>query len=708
MLRMDKTHCGTPAKAEPAVATRTGKNQHLSLLTAIAAALTLPISTLADEPFRLSLSPVGARNMLDVTLEELATMKVTSVSRGPESLATAPAAISVLTDEDIRRAGVRNIPDALRLVPGLAVAQQDAHTFAVSSRGFNNAFANKMLVLIDGRSVYSPLFSGTLWETQDTVLEDIDRIEVIRGPGATLWGANAVNGVISVNTKSAKDTLGLLATGGGGSEETAFGTIRYGVKLGNDAWLRVFGKYDKRDDSMGLGGGGALDDSETRRGGFRLDWEPTSKDKLTFQGDIYDGKLGQTFLVPRPSPPPQLPPGIPIQFIPPQFLAAFQVPVTETLTEDVRISGGNLMGRWAHDFSAESSAELRAYYDRSDYSTPVFAEERDTVNIDFQHRYAFTLGLKQEVTWGLGYRWTEGRATSDSLFVTFMPRERADELFSGFIQDKITLTDDLQVILGTKIEHNDYTGWEWQPAARLLWTPHSEHTLWASAARAVRTPSRVESDGIINLPGFVPGIGTIFGTNEFASEKLMAYELGYRWRPSKQLNFDVSLFYNQYDSLRSGIFDPATLRVNLRNEFGADTYGGEFAGQWQASDWLRISGGYSFFQESNEPNVANLPAASWDGSSPQHQFFVRSMLDLPGGVTFDTTLRYADSLTSIDVPAYFTADARLAWSPSEHVEFAIVGRNLLDGGHKEFHPSELATQRTEVPRSVFGQITIRF
>jgi iron complex outermembrane recepter protein len=705
---MENNHGGTPAKANQSTKNNAIHSRMKSLTAAIAAALALPVCSSAEEPVRLSLAPVAAMNMLDLTLEELATMKVTSVSRGPESLATAPAAISVVTDEDIRRAGVRNIPDALRLVPGLAVAQQDAHTFAVSSRGFNNAFANKMLVLMDGRSVYSPLFSGTLWEMQDTVLEDIDRIEVIRGPGATLWGANAVNGVISVNTKHAKETLGVLATGGGGTEEQAFGSIRYGVKLGEDVWLRVFGKYDKRDDSMGIGGGNALDDSETMRGGFRLDWEPTSTDKLTLQGDIFNGTAGQTFLVPRPSPPPQLPPGIPLQFIPPQFLAALQVPVTATIKDDIRFSGGNVMGRWAHDFSAESSAELRAYYDRADYSTPVFSEERDTVNIDLQHRYAFTLGLKQEVTWGLGYRWTEGRATSDSLFVTFQPRNRTDQLFSGFIQDKISLSSELQLILGTKVEHNDYTGWEWQPSARLLWTPATEHTLWASAARAVRTPSRVESDGIINLPGFVPGVATVHGTTDFQSEKLMAYELGYRWRPNKRLNFDVSLFYNQYDSLRSGIFDPATLRVDLKNEFVADTYGGEFSMQWQAADWLRIQGGYSFFQESNESNVPNVPAASWDGASPQNQAFLRSMFDLPGNVTFDATLRYVDSLTSNEVPAYFTADARLAWSPSERVEFAIVGRNLLDSGHKEFSPSELATQRTEVPRSVFGQVTIRF
>ena len=679
-----------------------------ALLAAIATALFVPVSAQAAEPYKLQLAPVAERSLLDVDLEDIASIKVTSVSRGPESLFTSAAAISVITDEDMRRAGVLSFPDALRLVPGLSVAQQDGHTFAISARGFNHAFANKMLVLIDGRSVYSPLYSGTLWEVQDAVLEDIDRIEVIRGPGATLWGANAVNGVININSKHAKDTQGVLATGGGGTEERGFGSVRYGGKLGEDVWFRLYGKYGKRDDSMSLSGGSALDEMESVRGGFRLDWEPTSRDKITLQGDLYEGSGGQTYVVPLPSPPPVLPPGVPIQFIPPYLLPAFQVPVIGKVHRDIEFSGGNVLGRWAHEFSDTSSAEVRAYYDRTNYDTPIYAEQRTTANLDFQHRFSFMAGVKQEVTWGLGYRHTEGRATAESLYVSFLPKNRTDELLSGFIQDKLSLTSDLQLILGTKVEHNDYTGVEWQPAARLVWTPHASHTVWGSVAQAVRTPSRVESDGVINRPGQAPGVGTIRGNKGFESEELTAYELGYRWKANTRLNFDLALFYNDYSLLRAGRFDPATLRLDLINGYLGQTYGGELSFQWQAADSWRIGGGYSYLGENFEPTVTGTTPTAFAGGSPRNQFFLRSSLDLPGHVTFDTALRYVDELPFLKVPAYITLDARLAWSPSEKVEFAIIGRNLFDTGHREFQPTDIMTQSTEVPRSVFGQVTIRF
>lgn len=661
------------------------------------------------ERFSMTPPPVAARNLLELSLDELATIKVTSVSKAPELLFEAPAAISVLTADDIRRSGAHSIPDALRLVPGVNVAQQDAHTFAISARGSSDAFANKLLVLMDGRSVYSPLFSGVLWDAQDTVLEDIDRIEVIRGPGATLWGANAVNGVINVITKNAKDTLGFLGTGGAGSEEQGFGSVRYGVKVGDNAWVRIFGKYDNRDNSSALGGGDGLDDWRTQRGGFRFDWEPTKDDSVTLQGDIYDGTEGQVFTVPLPSPPPQLPPGIPISLIPPELLAALQVPVIGQVDRDTDISGGNVLGRWSHAFSEHSSAEIRAYYDRTNRDTSVFTEERDTFDVEFQHRFSFTAGIPQEVTWGLGYRRTDDR-TTNSLSISLDPPDATDELWNGFVQDKLTLAPSLHLTLGTKIEHNDYTGWEWQPSARLVWMPVPAQTLWASVSRAVRTPARFETGAIVNLPGQVPGVGTIRGNPGFRSEELLAYELGWRVQLHHAVNVDLALFYNDYAELRTARFDITTLQANLINGYEGEAYGGELSAQWQATGRWRLIGGYSYLDENLRPNT-NDPAVQRNddsGSSPHNQWFLRSMLDLPGRVTLDLTGRYVDSLPSRKVDAYFTMDARLGWSVNDQVEVAVVGRNLLDDRHQEFAPSALATQRTEVERSVFGQVTIRF
>ncbi len=653
--------------------------------------------------------PVAERNLLELSLEELATIKVTSVSKAPELLFEAPTAIAVLTEEDLRRSGAHSLPDALRLVPGVNVAQQDAHTFAISARGSSDAFANKLLVLMDGRSLYSPLFSGVLWDAQDTVMEDIDRIEVIRGPGATLWGANAVNGVINVITKNAKDTLGFLGTGGAGSEEQGFGSVRYGVKLGENAWVRIFGKYDNHDHSSAVGGGDGLDDWRTQRGGFRFDWEPTKDDAITLQGDIYSGTEGQVFAVPLPSPPPQLPPGIPISLIPPELLAALQVPVIGKVDRDTDISGGNVLGRWAHTFSEHSSAEIRAYFDRTNRDTALFTEKRDTFDVEFQHRFSFTVGVPQEVTWGLGYRRT-GDETTGSLSVRLDPFERTDELWNGFIQDKITLLPKLHLVLGTKVEHNDYTGWEWQPAARLLWMPSPTQTFWASVSRAVRTPARVEANGIINLPGQVPGVGTVRGNTDFGSEELIAYELGWRTQLHHNLNVDLALFYNEYANLRTSRFDITTLQANLVNGYEGESFGGELSAQWQATERWRLIGGYSYLDENLRSNSKDPAVQRNDdeGSSPHNQFFIRSMLDLPGRVTLDLTGRYVDSLPHRQIPAYFTMDARLGWAANDHVELSIVGRNLLDDRHPEFAASALQTQRTEVERSVFGQVSIRF
>ncbi|MFN7140717.1 MAG: TonB-dependent receptor plug domain-containing protein, partial [Limisphaerales bacterium] len=470
-------------------------------------------------------------DLTELSLTDLLNVEVTTVSRAAEPLSQAPAAITVIKGEDIRRTGATTIPDALRLAPGLQVAQVDAHTWAISARGFNDVFANKLLVMIDGRTVYSPLFSGVFWDVQDTLLEDIDRIEVIRGPGAALWGANAVNGVINIITKDARDTHGVLLSAGTGTEELGFGHVRYGAKLSENASARVYAKYFNRDNARLLDGSAANDHWEMFRGGFRLDWQPGDPNLLTFQGDAYVGTLDQTYNVPT-----------------------FTPPFTALLADDIEAHGGNILGRWTHTFSSDSEMIWQLYFDQSVRNTPVFQEERVTADLDFQHH--FILGERQRITWGGGYHRTDDEA-GNTLSVALIPEERGLNLYSAFIQDEIQIIHDkLALTLGSKFEHNDFTGFEIQPNARIAWTPLTNAVLWGAVSRAVRTPSRAEHDIIINPPGAPPGSASLFGNRNFDSEDLIAYEIGFRSQPTTRMTWEIATFYNDYDNLRS--FRPLT------------------------------------------------------------------------------------------------------------------------------------------------------
>jgi iron complex outermembrane receptor protein len=626
-----------------------------------------------------------------LSVEELLDIDVTSVSKYPEKLSAAAAAVAVLTQEDIHTSGFTSIPEALRLVPGLDVARVDSHTWAISSRGFNDIFADKLLVMIDGRTVYTPLFSGVFWEVQDTVLEDIDRIEVVRGPGATLWGANAVNGVINIITKSARDTQGLLISSGGGTEDRGFASIRYGVKLDDDAFLRVYAKYFDRDSSVLPNDTTAHDAWDMYRAGFRLDWKPTNQNSFTFQGDTYTGNQDENYLVPTTA-----------------FPFTGKIEATDT------VSGGNLLGRWSHSFSADSQLTVQAYYDRTERDSPIFAEKRDTGDIDLQHR--FSLGERQEVIWGLGFRATHDDVTN-SLNVSLRPDSRTLDLYSAFVQDEISIVPErFRLTLGSKFEHNDFTGFEIQPSARVLWTPGHSQTFWASVSRAVRTPSRAESDIVLNPAPPVPlppGLITIFGNPNMLSEELLAYEFGYRVQPIEQLRLDLTAFYNDYDHLRTlepttpGPVSPSKVANNL---FG-ESYGTEISASVQVTKRWRLQSSYSYLDVQLHRKAGShdtLTERTTEGSSPHNQFFIRSLLDLGWNIEFDSTLRYVDVLPAPKIPAYITLDLRLAWSPRKDLEFAIVGQNLLDDRHPEFAPTFIGTQQTEVERSVYGTVVWRF
>src|ERR1700731_4640181 len=375
---------------------------------------------------------VSPSTLKKLSVEQLVDIDVTSVSKYPEKFSEAAAAVAVLTSEDIERSGVTKIPDALRLVPGLDVAQVDAHTWAISSRGFNDIFADKLLVLIDGRTVYTPLFSGVFWDVQDTLLEDIDRIEVVRGPGATLWGANAVNGVINIITKSARDTQGLLLYGGGGTEEQGFTGARYGVKINDDAFVRIYAKYFSRDSSVLPDDTDAHDSWDMFRAGFRLDWDPTHQDSVTVQGDIYTGQQDEVYTVPTTT-----------------------FPFSGKISSTDNVSGGNVLGRWSERFSADSELTVQTYYDRTVRNSAIFAENRDTGDIDVQHR--FGLGERQEIIWGFGFRVTHDDVLN-SLNVALVPDSRTLKLYSAFVQDDIVIVpEQLRLTIGSKFEHNDFT-----------------------------------------------------------------------------------------------------------------------------------------------------------------------------------------------------------------------------------------------------------
>jgi iron complex outermembrane receptor protein len=640
------------------------------------------IFALAPAPYAGAAEAAG--DLTELSLEELMNIEVTTVSKKRERRSEVAAALYVITQEDIRRSGVTSIPEALRLAPGVHVARIDANKWAVSVRGFSGRFTNKLLVLIDGRSVYTPLFAGVYWDVQDTLLEDIDRIEVIRGPGGTLWGANAVNGVINIITKNARDTQGALATGGGGDEEKAFGAARYGGRLGESFYYRAWAKYFERD-------GGfsddfqAFDDWEVARLGFRSDWSPTARDALTVQGDFYDGVAGQIVTRRR-----------------------------ETFGFDAEISGGNLLARWEHSFSANSDATIQAYYDRTDRREPVLDEVRDTVDFDAQHR--FKLPWRHELVYGIEYRLSADDISGD-LAAVLDPDARDDQLLSAFVQNEIWLVPErLRLTVGSKFEHNDYSGFEYQPSGRLLWLASQRQNLWGAVSRAVRTPSRAGDEIAVTLPLDPRALGDRSDT----SEKLLAFELGYRIQPIGSAFVTLAGFYNLYDDLTSlergepfilpGPPEQVVFPILIRNKLEGRVYGGESSIDFVPFTWWRMQGTYSYLQvdldlaEGSEDPISETA----EDASPHNQASVRSYFDLPFAASFDGVFRYVDNLPARATSSYPSLDLRLAYRVTDALELSVVGQNLLAEHHREFRELIPTIGSTEVQRSVYGKIAWRF
>jgi iron complex outermembrane receptor protein len=600
-------------------------------------------------------------DLKQLSLEELMDLNVTSVSRRPERLTEAASAIQVITNEEIRRSGARTIPEALRLAPNLQVAQLNASQWIISARGFNAVFANKLLVMIDGRTVYSPLFAGVFWDVQNVLLEDVERIEVISGPGGIAWGANAVNGVINIITRNASDAQGGYVSG----SLDRFGRhqvgLRYGGQLGDDFYYRFYALSFARNHTY-------LEEADNNdawyfgQSGLSLEWRPSETDHVLVHGKFY---MGTHDNVPAAS----------------------------------KVDGQNIMARWTGNFSEKSTMVVQAYYDRTwRKDTPsTISDQVSTFDLDVDH--SLRLSNHVSMLWGLGYRFIRNDTYNATSFYGMVPKSRDMPLYSTFVQGEVSMADDhLRLIVGSKLQHNVFSDFEFQPSVRLAWIKDT-YTLWGAVSRAVRAPSRIDVDNRIPVDPLPPELPSVAGGPNFDSEKVVAYELGYRYQPVSQASLSISTFYNEYDDLYSVEPLPGTLTYQIQNGTKGTSRGVEVFGRFAVSDWWRLRAGYTYF----EKDLENKPGHFYDysdlGYDAENRVMLHSMADLPANLQFDLTFRYIDPLPKVDVPDYFTMDARLAWV-NKRWELAVVGQNLWEDRHREYV--------AWIPRTFYGIITCRF
>ncbi len=633
-----------------------------------------------------------------MTLEQLGNIEVTTVSKEPKEVWKTPAAIYVITQDDIRRSGATNIPEALRLAPGVEVARITSGEYAIGIRGFNSRLSRYVLVLIDGRTVYTPLTAGTYWETQNTFLQDVDRIEVIRGPGGAIWGPNAVNGVINIITKNASDSQGLLGDAGGGNVEQVFGDTRYGSGNGKGFTYRAY--------AMGFGwapqyhfDGDNYDDWHVGQGGFRMDWNANRRDTYRLQGDVYGQDFGE-----RVTP------------------TTYNPPANYDLSGDASLYGGNILWSWRRVQGEGRDIQLEAYYAHDTRNELNFGDIRNTVDVDFVDSFAWR---RQDVTWGFTLRASHGNEVELFSGLTFTPPQRTDQLYQGFVQDEITLMQNrLSIVAGTKVLKTNYTGVLEEPTIRLLFTPSATQTLWAAYNHALRTPADVERD--FNLSSFLeyasdglPVFARFSANPNFRSEQLNGYELGYRSLASSHLYVDIATFYNHYgdafseDLLGAPYIEtlPAPTHILYPAQFGnglvASTTGGELTPEWRPEPWWRLRGSYSFLdmhvkKGRDSKDIGSAPIVQ--GSSPEHQIFIQNGFDLPKSINAEMQVRYVSKLPGIGVPSYWTGDTTVRWAASHHIQFTVAGQNLLQPHHVEFvyDPGPAVAIR----RSFYGEITV--
>jgi iron complex outermembrane receptor protein len=639
-------------------------------------------------------------DLTEVSLEDLMNMQVTSVSKREQKISRAGAAIYVITQDDIRRSGANNVPDLLRMAPGVHVARMDSNAWAISIRGFNDLYADKVLVLIDGRSVYNPLFSGVFWDAQDVVLENIERIEVIRGPGGTVWGANAVNGIINIISKSAKATEGGLVTAGSGSKTTGEGVAQYGGTIGSRGSYRAFGKYFNVDPSVFPDRSRSANGWHGLHGGFRSDWDLSSRDTVTVQGDLQKMDEGQTITT----------------------VFSNALPSQATFTERFDAVAANLLGRWNHTLANGSETSLQIYDDYSRRVDLGVANKQNTINLDFQHHTG--IGSRQDLVWGLGARVADIDLGA-GYGIMFSRRDRTDKLFSAFVQDEVRIAGSLWLTMGSKVERNDFTGFEFEPSVGLVWSPTNRQSVWFSAARAIRQPSALDTSvrsdsAVLPAPGVPFALLTVSGNPLATAETLRDIEAGYRAQIGTRLSVDLAAFRSYYRSLRSGDLDAPyfttdpgpphlVLPVVFGNKTRANTYGGELFLNWSVTNRWRLSPGYSVLRMAifRDPSSVDVQAQTIPGSVPRHQFQIRSSLQLTRSLEWDSSLFHIGRLAYGGIPRYTRVDSRLALRLGESLEFSVSGQNLLTPRHAEF-PDELGASHTVIERSVFGKVVWRF
>ncbi|OFW80712.1 MAG: hypothetical protein A2887_05830 [Alphaproteobacteria bacterium RIFCSPLOWO2_01_FULL_40_26] len=623
--------------------------------------------------------------------------QIFSLSKKKESAFDAPSATYVLSSEDIRRSGATSIPEILRLIPGVQVSRMNGHTYAITIRGFNRQFSNKLLVMIDGRTVYTTLFSGVAWDIHDYVIEDIDRIEVVRGPGGTVWGANAVNGIINIITKNSAQTQGVYFSQIVGNQDRSITEVRYGGENFNKDSYRLYAKksvrggldqYDNKFENR--------DGNKQERAGFRYDMTSVKDNALSIYGDVFSGKAQNFF-----------------------------TSLNNPNRNDKESVGANIIANWSKKISNKSSIMLNTYLDYDKFDIPVLERSAKTLDIDFQHFYNFSKG--NDFIWGIGYRQiedniVESTTLNGSIPINYSPDKRNDQLFTAFIQDKMELTPSLYLTLGSKFEKNDFTGFEYQPNARLAYYPTRNQTIWTSASRAVRTPTRAEDD--IDLKADNTSITINRGSDTYESENLLAYELGYRIKPNPKLIIDATTFYNDYSKLRT--FEQTGSGPTAQNLGHGETYGFEINGKWQVnSDW-KLEASYEYLKSnlhisdnSTDQNATivgirdRLEMA--EDQSPQNQIKFRSFYNITPKIEFDNILYYADNLPSASgetignrgISSYFRFDTRLGYLPTRNIDLSFGIQNLLDQRHSEFKKA-LYNRRTEIGRTFYFKLVWQY
>jgi iron complex outermembrane recepter protein len=640
--------------------------------------------------------------LADAKIEDLMNMEVTSASKTGQKLSETANAIFVITQEDIRNSGATNVPDLLRMVPGIDVAQINASSWAISARGLNEEFANELLVLVDGRSVYTPLTGGVYWNVQDFVLEDIDRIEVICGPGAAIWGANAVDGVINIITKRAQDTKGALATVGGGSADRIMGEDRYGGSSGKLNY-RIFTTVREENSLVEPPGGSARDGWNLVHGGFRTDTDVSSRDKLTVQGDLYEGQQGEAAYA----------------------LLSLTSPAINRVNGHFNQSGGNILGRWEHQFSTSSDISISYYHDQLSWIGFSYGERRRTDDISIQRHFQW--GERQDIVGGAEYRYTADR-TEGNQVAYFVPANDSEPLFSLFLQDSIALAPHrLTLTGGAKLEHNAFSGFDWEPDIRIAWTPDERHTIWAAISKADRVPARVDTDLRSDVDAFLEpsGIAAVvrnYGNPNVRPELLTAYEAGLRSQVRKTLSLSVSTFFNSYSKELSSEPGAPFLESNpapthlvypiytANNVFG-ESDGLEASASWKVLRWWSVSPGYSLVQihfHATTGNDDTDTAPETNGSSPEHQAQLRSHFQLPNHFNFDWNTYFVDRLPAQQVPAYTRLDLQLTRRIGKEWQISAVGQNLLGYHHTEFQSSPVIFGSSDAKRAVFVKLAWQF